>query len=82
MYLAADDQYGRASVYMESNEVVDIGSLVLFDALHAPTGVRPSPLLLSHFCSLSSIPRLIDPHPIPYRSLILILFTPFIDFPF
>jgi hypothetical protein len=37
--LAGDDQFGRASVYMESLETVGLGSLVLFDALHVPSGV-------------------------------------------
>lgn len=38
--LANDETFGRASVYMTSNASVPVGSLVLFDALHAPYGVR------------------------------------------
>jgi len=34
----ADTTYGRASVYLESLEVVNMGSLVLFDSVHVPFG--------------------------------------------
>jgi hypothetical protein len=34
-----DQNYGRASVYMISNEAAPLGSLVLMDADHLPFGV-------------------------------------------
>jgi len=34
----ADTTFGRASVYMQSNELLELGSLVLFDAVHVPSG--------------------------------------------
>lgn len=37
---AADNAYGRSSVYMTSNAAINIGSLILFDAVHVPFGVR------------------------------------------
>lgn len=40
---AADTTFGRSSVYLESLETLGLGSLVLFDAVHVPFGVRLSP---------------------------------------
>jgi hypothetical protein len=36
---AGDDSFGRDSVYLMSNQLVDIGSLLIFDANHIPYGV-------------------------------------------
>ena len=42
-----DPNYGRASVYMISNEQAPLGSLVLMDADHLPFGVSESTCILS-----------------------------------
>jgi hypothetical protein len=37
---AGDPSFGRNTVYLESNELMSIGSLLIFDANHMPFGVR------------------------------------------
>ncbi|SRR5258708_3972015 len=39
LFLAADITFGRNSVFMTSLAQIELGSLVLFDALHMPYGV-------------------------------------------
>jgi hypothetical protein len=44
---AGDDTFGRDTVYLESNELMDIGSLLIFDANNIPFGCSVWPSLFT-----------------------------------
>lgn len=50
-----DSTFGRNSVYLESNEMMTIGSLLVFDAVHIPYGVCLSEKVLNRSLIVSQV---------------------------